>query len=91
MLTLEISKRFKKSLKKYKNNKKVLQELQRVIEFLIYEKNLPVKYRDHELTGNFKSIRECHLKPDALLLYFVVDVKGVLKLYDLGSHSEVFR
>jgi len=33
MLTLEISKRFKKSLKKYKNNKKVLQELNIVIEF----------------------------------------------------------
>ena len=90
MLRLEISKRFKKSLKKYKNNKKVLQELELVIDLLIFEKKLPVKYKDHELTGNLKTIRECHLKPDALLLYFVISEQEILKLYDLGSHSDVF-
>jgi len=90
MLTLEVSKRFKKSLKKYKNNKKVLQELGVVIDLLVMEKALPKKYKDHELTGNLKAIRECHLKPDSLLLYFVISEQGALKLYDLGSHAEVF-
>ncbi|MFK5949201.1 MAG: type II toxin-antitoxin system YafQ family toxin [Methylococcales bacterium] len=90
MLSLEISKQFKKSLKKYKNNKNILQELDKVLDYLLNEKPLPVKYKDHELTGNFKKIRECHVKPDTLLLYFVVDEKGVLKLYDFGSHSDVF-
>lgn len=52
--------------------------------------NLPKKYRDHELTGNMKGIRECHVKPDALLLYYVIDEQGVLKLYDLGSHAQMF-
>ncbi|PHS19638.1 MAG: type II toxin-antitoxin system mRNA interferase toxin, RelE/StbE family [Kangiella sp.] len=90
MLTLEISRRFKKSLKKYKNNKKVLQELELVVDSLIRHKVLPEKYRDHELSGNMKSIRECHVRPDTLLLYYVVDDKGVLKLYEIGSHSDVF-
>ncbi len=90
MLTLEISKRFKKSLKKYQNNKKVLQELELVVDYLINKKRLPEKYRDHELTGNMKSIRECHVKPDTLLLYYIIDDKGVLRLYEIGSHSDVF-
>jgi len=47
MLTLEISKCFKKSLKKYKNNKKAQQELNAVIDFLLNEEVLPEKYKDH--------------------------------------------
>jgi len=90
MLSLEISKRFKKSLKRYKNNKKVLEELETVIDYLIYDHKLPLKYKDHQLTGNMKSIRECHVQPDTLLLYFIISSDGVLKLYDIGSHSEVF-
>jgi len=90
MLTLEISKSFKKSLKKYKNNKKVLQELNIVIELLLNDEVLPEKYKDHVLTGNLKNIRECHVKPDALLLYFVIDDLGVLRLYDFGSHADMF-
>ena len=90
MLTLEVSTQFKKSLKKYRHNKKVLQKLALVIDLLINEQPLPTKYKDHLLTGNFKSIRECHIKPDTLLLYFVVDEYGMLKLYDLGSHAEMF-
>jgi len=90
MLTLEISKQFKKSLKKYRHNKNVLQELALVVEILINEQPLPSKYKDHILIGNFKSVRECHIKPDTLLLYFVVDECNILKLYDLGSHAEVF-
>ena len=42
------------------------------------------------LTGNLKNIRECHVKSDALLLYFVIDDLGVLRLYDFGSHADMF-
>jgi mRNA interferase YafQ len=90
MLTLELSKRFKKSLKKYKHNKQVLQELKLVIDYLVNQTSLPQKYSDHELTGNKKGIRECHIKPDTLLLYYVIDEQGVLRLYDLGSHAQMF-
>jgi len=43
------------------------------------------------LTGNLNNIRECHVKPDALLLYFVIDGLGVLRLYDFGSHADMFE
>lgn len=61
-----------------------------VIDFLVNETRLPQKYVDHELTGNMRAIRECHVKPDTLLLYYVVDDQGVLRLYDIGSHADIF-
>lgn len=91
MLKIEISKQFKRSLKKYKNNKKVLQELDLVLDLLVNGKPLPPKYKDHKLSGKLKSIRECHLRPDDLLLYFIVNDVGILKLYDIGTHSDIFN
>ncbi len=43
-----------------------------------------------KLAGNKKGIRECDVKPDTLLLYYVIDEQGVLRLYDLGSHAQMF-
>jgi mRNA interferase YafQ len=80
---------FKKSLKKYQHNNPVLEELQKVIELLANKKPLPIKYRDHELKGNYKGIRELHLKPDDLLLYFKVEEEKII-LVAIGSHSELF-
>lgn len=50
---------------------------------------LPEKYRDHALTGNLKGFRDCHVKPDLVLIYKLLD-DDVLELHQLGSHSEIF-
>ena len=50
---------------------------------------LAEKYRDHELIGEFKGVRDCHIKPDLLLLYRKID-EDYLQLIRLGSHSELF-
>ena len=55
----------------------MLQELTLVLDYLVNQMNLPEKYRDHELTGNMKGIRECHVKPDALLLAAVLLLEKV--------------
>ena len=49
------------------------------------------KYRDHDLTGNYRGCRECHIEPDWLLVYEALDDILVLMLYRVGSHSELFR
>ena len=46
------------------------------------------KYKDHQLKGNMKDFRECHIKPDLLLIYMMDD--DTLKLVDIGSHTELF-
>jgi mRNA interferase YafQ len=68
MLKLYKQKAFKKSLKKYKYNDVVLNELEYIVELLVTEQEIPNKYKDHELKGKFHGIRELHLKPDDLLL-----------------------
>jgi mRNA interferase YafQ len=89
MLALEQTKAFKKCLKKYRHKKSVLKELKAVVEVLVNEKSIPQKYRDHDLKGNHKGIRELHLKPDDLLLYVKITGKTIT-LAALGSHAELF-
>ena len=89
MLDLIQKKRFIKSLKKYRSNKAVLTELKKVIELLLHNKPLPKKYKDHELKGNLKGIRELHLKPDDLLLYIKIEGDSIT-LVDIGNHANIF-
>jgi mRNA interferase YafQ len=50
---------------------------------------LDEKYRDHNLSGNLSDFKECHLKPDLLLIYKIKE--DFLHLVDIGSHSELFK
>ena len=49
------------------------------------------KYRDHELNGKFKGFRECHIKPDWLLVYLIENDILTLTLVDTGTHSDIFK
>jgi mRNA interferase YafQ len=60
-----------------------------VLKFLLIDKSLPEKNLDHPLNGNWYGYRECHLKPDLLLIYSKPD-RSTLRLARLGSHSELF-
>ena len=44
-----------------------------VLNCLVQKKPLPEKYRDHALTGNWKGFRDCHVKPDLVLIYKLHD------------------
>jgi len=60
-----------------------------VLACLIADKVLPERNCDHVLNGNWAMYRECHIKPDLLLIYRKPD-KHTLQLARLGSHSELF-
>ena len=62
-----------------------------VIEMLRLGKPLDSKYKDHQLTGNFRLFRECHVKPDWLLIYMVENEVLTLTLIDTGSHSYLYK
>ncbi len=81
---------FKKDLKLAKKQNKDTAELYSVIEKLANDITLESKYKDHNLTGNYASYRECHIDPDWLLIYRKENDILVLLLYRLGSHSELF-
>lgn len=50
---------------------------------------LPEQYRDHALHGDWEGSRECHLRPNLLLVYTLAD-DNLLFLERLGSHAEIF-
>lgn len=60
-----------------------------IVSFLAEDAPLPKRNRDHGLGGDWKDHRECHLKPDLLLIYRKPDAE-VLQLVRMGSHSELF-
>jgi mRNA interferase YafQ len=49
---------------------------------------MPPRYRDRRLTADLEGLRDCHLKPDLILLYEKPDAQ-TLRLIRLGSHSEL--
>ena len=93
MRTIERSSVFKRDFKKVKespNHKKNLDELlSNILELLLIDETLPKNNRDHALSGNWEGYRECHIKPDLLLIYRKPDNK-TLRLARIGSHSELF-
>src|SRR5208337_719197 len=60
-----------------------------VVSLLAADQPLPEKFRDHALAGGYTNHRECHLRPDLLLIYKLPDER-TLRLVRLGSHSELF-
>lgn len=68
------------------------QKLAKVITMLCEEQPLPDMYRDHALVNsrNYNNMRECHIQPDWLLVYKIVQEALVLKLIRTGSHSDLF-
>ena len=58
------------------------------LEFLVVDRVLPEKYCDHALTGQWKEFRDCHIRPDLLLIYAKPNIE-ILRLIRLGSHSEL--
>lgn len=63
-------------------------ELVPVLIALASDMPLAERYRDHALTGEWKDHRDCHVKPDLVLIYRKPDDQ-ILQLVRLGSHSEL--
>jgi mRNA interferase YafQ len=91
MRTIEQTGQFKRDYKrevKGTHRQTLASDFISVITALANNHPLAEKHRDHALTGEWKDHRECHLKPDLLLIYRKPD-NAVLQLVRLGSHSEL--
>lgn len=89
MLEIEYSKSFKKAFKKLNDNEKKLTK--DIIWQLANNEELASKYKDHALIGSYKGFRECHVKPDLLLIYKKQNEILLLTCVEIGSHSELFQ
>lgn len=91
MLTIRYQTAFKKDFKKIKKRGYDISQLETVIQTLAEQKTLDEKYRDHVLSGNWNGFRECHIAPDWLLIYKVIEDELVLLLTRTGTHSDLFN
>jgi len=80
---------FKKDYKKLTAKEK--DALKTVITKLAKKEELDQKYKDHKLLGNYIGCRECHIKPNLLLIYKIDNNILELALTRVGSHAELFR
>ena len=87
-LQIERSSHFKRDYKRMKKQGADLSKLLEVIRKLAAEERLDRHYLDHELKGNWRGYRECHLEPDWLLIYRIEE--DTLRLGRTGSHSDLF-
>jgi len=88
MLTPVRSTQFKKDVKRMMRRNVDLNKLKYILDFLVNEKELPEKCKNHNLIGNFDGRQECHIEPDWLLIYRLDDES--LYLERTGTHSDLF-
>ncbi|MGH9434684.1 MAG: type II toxin-antitoxin system YafQ family toxin [Terriglobia bacterium] len=91
MRTIERTVHFKRDYKRESRgpHRATLQrEFLQVIDALLNDRTLSQKHRDHPLAGEWKDHRDCHIKPDLILIYRKPD-DAVLQLVRLGSHHKL--
>ena len=79
---------YKRSFKKIKLNDEEELAYIDVLYKLLNDETLDEKYKDHQLKGNFDGCKECHIKPDLLLIYKIKE--EAIELIDIGTHSDLF-
>jgi mRNA interferase YafQ len=92
MRRIERTNAFKRDYKRVKagqHRRFVDDALVGAVTLLASDEKMPAAYRDHPLSGEWRDHRDCHLRPDLLLLYRKPDA-DTLQLVRLGSHSELF-
>lgn len=88
--TIKYTTSFKKNYKRAIKRGLKVELLNQIITLLATGEPLPVKYRDHALSGDWAGYRECHIMPDWLLVYYIEDDTLVLTLTRTGTHSDIY-
>lgn len=90
MYKIRPSAKFRKDVNRMRQRGYDISLLAEVLELLADGKPLPVRNKDHSLSGNFSRCRECHITPDWLLIYEISNGDLILYLTRTGTHSDLF-
>ena len=90
MLILETTAQFRRDYKLMKKRGCERELIETVLDKLLNGCPLEAAHRDHALTGNYAGFRECHIKPDWLLVYKIELDRLVLVAQRTGTHSDLF-
>jgi mRNA interferase YafQ len=89
MLAIDSTAGFKKDYKRWKKHEDVVKLFQAVTLLLVHQEPLPPALCDHKLVGRLSHLRECHIRPNLLLIY--EPMEGAIKFHRLCNHSELFN
>ncbi len=90
MYQIEFTNEMKRNVKLMRKRGKDISKLTDILNKLANAETLPQSNNDHQLTGNLKDFRECHIEPDWLLMYQIHDDILVLTATATGTHSDLF-
>ena len=85
------SSRFKRNIKLAKKRGLDVELMRPIVHNLANDIHLDPKYHDHQLIGDMKRFRECHITPDWLLVYEKTGDTLILFLYATGTHSDILE
>ena len=91
MRIVDYTTRFRRDYRREKSGrhgKRLDSLLDEVVVLLAEDTPLPRRNVDHPLTGDWADHRDCHIRPDLILIYRKPDDE-TLELVRLGSHSEL--
>ncbi len=89
MKKIKFANRFRKELKLMWKRGKDPKNFCELMDMMRYEIQLPEKFKDHKLQGEFKDFRDCHIEPDWLLIYRILEDEIVFER--TGTHSDLFK
>lgn len=89
MLEIRYKTLFKKDFKRLEKQGFDENLLSETLSYIAFEKELPPRYKNHPLQGNYKGCYDCHIKPDCVLIYSVEE--NTLILHRIGSHKVIFK
>ena len=87
--TIRRTSQFKRDVKRMQRQGKDMARLKLVLQRLVAGKQLPLGFNNHQLVGQYRGTRECHLEPDWLPIYELGEDEIVL--IRTGSHADLFE
>jgi mRNA interferase YafQ len=90
MLEIEFTNKMKRDVKLMKKRGKDISKLTKTLNLLASREPMPKRYHDHQLSGDLKDFRECHIEPNWLLIYRIFENKLILSASGTGTHSDLF-
>lgn len=89
MRAIRYSGQFKKDAKLMGKRGNAMKKLRAMIEKLVNKEELEARYKDYPLQGKYSGARYCHIGPDWVLIYAIVE--NELRLIRTGTHSDLFK
>ena len=90
MLKFKTTKQFDRDMKRIKKRNKDISKLNEAVQLLLSEREMPSRYEDHALSGDWSGYRDCHIQPDWILIYRIDRKELILTATRTGSHSDIF-